>query len=626
MWAVKGHYFTPFYNWPYTFGLLFGIGLYARVPRRSRALPRRLRRPALDGGHGRRGDAAPADSASTSATAISGPRASRSLGRHVDDYERLANARARGPRGICGCVGYWFVVVSRTFACVRCRGARDRAAFGRAHRGGAPAWILVGTAPRRRTGTSPRCRARPLRLASRSARSTSRTPCARLAERWDGDEVDRALDAQPDRRDLEPAHVGDVHEPDQLHRGRPVQHAGDATKTLIMRWNGKAWSILPSPNAPVPPVNALTGLACTGTTLCFAVGGYFVSTMDSCERAHAGRAVERHDAGRSCPARISRSRSTARSGRACTSTTNCFAVGNYDTQLVTSTLTERWDGKSWSIVSSPNPRAPPIQRAVGCHVHQPERIASRSVSAHSTLDRTMERHDRGGSSPSANPTGATGASLTGVSCPSATRCVAVGDQFRTTRCATARRDVERRRRGRSPGFRCRRAPRRAISAACRARRRRVASPSATSGSVRPDGRCSSATRDALRGVALASRPASRGCAGDVAAEIDAACRDTGFFYVVGHGVSAELAARVERLARAFFALPEAEKATIAHAARWSRVAGVVPGRRRAHLGCARSEGRPVLRRRARVRTIRACAPGFRCTAPNLFPRAIAGLP
>jgi oligoendopeptidase F len=29
MWAVKGHYFTPFYNWPYTYGLLFGIGLYS---------------------------------------------------------------------------------------------------------------------------------------------------------------------------------------------------------------------------------------------------------------------------------------------------------------------------------------------------------------------------------------------------------------------------------------------------------------------------------------------------------------------------------------------------------------------------------------------------------------------
>ncbi len=40
MWAVKGHYFTAYYNWPYTFGLLFGIGLYARYrsdPERFRA-------------------------------------------------------------------------------------------------------------------------------------------------------------------------------------------------------------------------------------------------------------------------------------------------------------------------------------------------------------------------------------------------------------------------------------------------------------------------------------------------------------------------------------------------------------------------------------------------------------
>jgi oligoendopeptidase F len=30
MWAVKGHYFSPFYNWPYTFGFLFGLGLHRR--------------------------------------------------------------------------------------------------------------------------------------------------------------------------------------------------------------------------------------------------------------------------------------------------------------------------------------------------------------------------------------------------------------------------------------------------------------------------------------------------------------------------------------------------------------------------------------------------------------------
>jgi oligoendopeptidase F len=33
MWAVKGHYYTSFYNWPYTFGLLFGLGLFAEFRR-----------------------------------------------------------------------------------------------------------------------------------------------------------------------------------------------------------------------------------------------------------------------------------------------------------------------------------------------------------------------------------------------------------------------------------------------------------------------------------------------------------------------------------------------------------------------------------------------------------------
>ena len=36
MWAVKGHYYGPtFYNYPYTFGLLFGLGLYAIYQRES---------------------------------------------------------------------------------------------------------------------------------------------------------------------------------------------------------------------------------------------------------------------------------------------------------------------------------------------------------------------------------------------------------------------------------------------------------------------------------------------------------------------------------------------------------------------------------------------------------------
>ena len=42
---------------------------------------------------------------------------------------------------------------------------------------------------------------------------------------------------------------------------------------------------------------------------------------------------------------------------------------------------------------------------------------------------------------------------------------------------------------------------------------------------------------------------------EVAARIDAACREHGFFYVVGHGVPGGLQERLDRLAREFFALP-----------------------------------------------------------------------
>ena len=47
--------------------------------------------------------------------------------------------------------------------------------------------------------------------------------------------------------------------------------------------------------------------------------------------------------------------------------------------------------------------------------------------------------------------------------------------------------------------------------------------------------------------------------------IDAACRDVGFFTIVGHGIDADARARLDRLSRDFFVRPEAEKAEIAMA-------------------------------------------------------------
>ncbi len=52
---------------------------------------------------------------------------------------------------------------------------------------------------------------------------------------------------------------------------------------------------------------------------------------------------------------------------------------------------------------------------------------------------------------------------------------------------------------------------------------------------------------------------------EVARRIDAACREVGFFTVVGHGVDPELQERMDAAARAFFDRPEADKAAVAMA-------------------------------------------------------------
>ncbi|TWO70340.1 isopenicillin N synthase family oxygenase [Caenimonas sedimenti] len=61
-----------------------------------------------------------------------------------------------------------------------------------------------------------------------------------------------------------------------------------------------------------------------------------------------------------------------------------------------------------------------------------------------------------------------------------------------------------------------------------------------------------------------------------ARDMDAAARSWGFFYVSGHGVDARLVGEVERLARAFFALDEAEKMRIPMAAGGTAWRGFFP--------------------------------------------------
>jgi isopenicillin N synthase-like dioxygenase len=110
----------------------------------------------------------------------------------------------------------------------------------------------------------------------------------------------------------------------------------------------------------------------------------------------------------------------------------------------------------------------------------------------------------------------------------------------------------------------------------------------------------------------------------VATQIGAACRESGFFYIVGHGVSAGLQQRLEDLSRRFFALPLEEKLAIRMALGGRAWRGYFP------VGGELTSGRPDRKEGlyfgaelgAEHPLVRAGTP---LHGPNLFPREPAGL-
>jgi isopenicillin N synthase-like dioxygenase len=78
----------------------------------------------------------------------------------------------------------------------------------------------------------------------------------------------------------------------------------------------------------------------------------------------------------------------------------------------------------------------------------------------------------------------------------------------------------------------------------------------------------------------------RGDVDSVARQLDGACRDVGFFAIVGHGADTANLARLDALARDFFARPDTEKAEIAMARAGRAWRGWFP------LGGELTSGRP----------------------------------
>jgi hypothetical protein len=124
-----------------------------------------------------------------------------------------------------------------------------------------------------------------------------------------------------------------------------------SAKTLIEEWDGSSWSITASPNASTTTNNYLYSVTCTAGDECWAVGSYSTGTAFQ-------TLIEKWN-GLSWSIVSSPNAGTLQDnylyGVTCSSTSECWAVGNVSSSSGSQTLIEKWDGTSWSIVSSPNP-------------------------------------------------------------------------------------------------------------------------------------------------------------------------------------------------------------------------------------------------------------------------------
>lgn len=134
----------------------------------------------------------------------------------------------------------------------------------------------------------------------------------------------------------------------------------------VLRWNGSTWSTLSVPNPGGTDTSGdrsqLHGLACSSATNCWAVGSYEVSGTPVSGLNQVlhwnGSAWSQVDVPE--PGGTTGGAGQELLFAACGSATNCWAVGdsgpgNIDGKFVVTNQALHWDGGTWSVVATPNP-------------------------------------------------------------------------------------------------------------------------------------------------------------------------------------------------------------------------------------------------------------------------------
>jgi hypothetical protein len=209
-----------------------------------------------------------------------------------------------------------------------------------------------------------------------------------------------------------------------------VSGKSSASKTLVESWNGTSWSIVTSPNGTDTAASSLQAVSCSAATSCVAVGGSMSPVEnDTLTEVWNGTSWSIVASPNAAGANLSEL-----TGVSCSSATTCVAVGRFSTSAGNQTLAEIWNGASWSITATANPTGAFDSQlnGVSCPAASTTCFAVGSYDTDSAGKTLVELWNGTSWSVMSSPNPSLQSSLSGVSCPATTACDAVGDSFTST--------------------------------------------------------------------------------------------------------------------------------------------------------------------------------------------------
>ena len=253
-----------------------------------------------------------------------------------------------------------------------------------------------------------------------------------LAERWNGKNwaVQPVLNAVESTRFHLGDRLADVSCTSASLCTAVGKYGDESPEPLAEQWNGAYWAEQRPPTPEGFGDTYLAGVSCTSAKACIAVGFGVAPYHDGCDECVT---MAEGWNGKSwtvlpTPAVAKDFASSYLEDVSCTSPNACIAAGF----ALGKTLSESWNGKSWAIQPSPNPEGAGDSYLEGISCASPKACTAVGY-YHNTsggTDSTLAERWNGTEwsiQPTPNPPGAQHSFLTKVSCASARACVAVGE-------------------------------------------------------------------------------------------------------------------------------------------------------------------------------------------------------